>query len=79
MSCSLVLDDEQPMSKRDKATASAVVAVILTLPMLFSTPLRSERYKRTVKCAGEKKVSGVGFRHGMDYQRSGTHGDSLLC
>ena len=58
---------------------NAGVDVILTLPMFFSTPLRSERYKREVKCAGEKKVSGVGFRHGMDYQRSGTHGDSLLC
>ena len=75
----MVLDDVQPRSKIDKATASAVVDVILTLLMFFSTPLRSERYKREVKCAGEKKVSGVGFRHGMDYQRSGTHGDSLLC
>jgi hypothetical protein len=63
----VVVEEEQPVSKRDAATASAVVAVIVALAMLSSTPLGSERYKRAVDCAGGKKGSGVESAHGMDY------------
>ena len=37
---SVVFEEEQPESKSDNATARAVVAVIVALLMLFSTPLR---------------------------------------
>jgi hypothetical protein len=74
----VVVEEEQPVSKRDAATASAVVAVIVALAMLSSTPLGSERYKRAVDCAGGKKGSGVGFAHGMDYYGAGDCGDLLL-
>ncbi len=75
---SVVLEEEQPESKIVKATASAVVAVIVALPMLSSTPLGSERYKRALHCAGGKKGSGVEFGHGMDYYGAGDCGDLLL-
>ncbi len=64
---SVVFEEEQPESKSVSATARAVVTLSDALAMLFSTPLRSERYKRAVHCAGGKKGSGVEFRHGMDY------------
>ena len=64
---SVVFEEEQPESKSVSATARAVVALSDALLMLFSTPLRSERYKRALHCAGGKKGSGVEFRHGMDY------------
>ena len=74
----MLCEEEQPDSKRAKATARAVVVVIVDLPMLFSTPLGSERYKRAVNCAGGKKGSGVEFGHGMDYYRTSYLGDLLL-
>ena len=75
---SVVVDEEQPESKSVKATASAVVVVIVALPMLSRTPLGSERYKRALHCAGGKKGSGVEFAHGMDYYGAGDSGDLLL-
>jgi hypothetical protein len=74
----VVVEEEQPVSKRDAATASAVVAVIVALAMLSSTPLGSERYKRALHCAGGKKGSGVEFRYGMDYYSASYCGDLLL-
>ena len=40
VAASVVFEEEQPESKSVSATARAVVAVIVALLMLFSTPLR---------------------------------------
>ena len=67
VAASFVFEEEQPESKSVSATTRAVVALSDAVAMLFSTPLRSERYKRALHCAGGKKGSGVEFGHGLDY------------